>query len=252
VITGTPFIARTAALGASAIVHVAVFAFAGAHAWRAPVQNADGEVEYAVATEVEAPVLAPVDLPPPPAQVWHTHTHAYPVGPDHDATPHDPSLEHEHAHDHPEEHAHADAHEVSLASEAMTAAPDGQVAHFSLAVGGNSQPAHGRVGSAPVAASDPNIPLDETQVSSAARLVRGVTPSYPDEAREHEVEADVPLDIVVNANGEVISARVTKAIGYGLGDAALRAVRQYRFSPATRGSSAVSVRMHWVVQFRLQ
>jgi TonB family protein len=247
-IPGTPFIARTFALGISAVAHVAVFAIAGANAWRAPVQQPDGLAEYDVTTEVEAVPIKPVDLPEPPPQVWHTHTHPYPVAADHDATPHDPSIEHAHA----DEHADEPTQEVALASDALTAAPDGQVARFSMINGGNAQPAHGRVGSHPVTGDDPNTPIDETQTTIAAHLVRSVTPFYTEEARDHEVEADVPLDIVVNANGEVVSARVSKPVGYGLDDSALRAVRQYRFSPAMRGSNVVSVRMHWTVQFRLQ
>jgi protein TonB len=243
-VPGTPFLARTFALGVSAVAHVAVFAIVGVHAWRAPVQQPDGLVEYDVTTEVEAPAIEPVDLPQPPPQVWPTHTHPYPVAPDHDATPHDPNLEHAHA-DEPTQ-------EVSLASEIMTASTEGQVAHFSITIGGNPEPAHGRVGNRAVAGEDPNIPVDESQATSAARLVRGVTPSYTEEAREHEIEADVPLDIVVDATGAVVSARVSKTVGYGLDESALRAVRQYRFSPAMRGPSAVSVRMHWIVQFRLQ
>jgi TonB family protein len=243
-VPGTPFIARTFALGVSAVAHVAIFAIAGSHAWRVPVQQPDGVVEYDVTTEVEAPPMKAAPLPQPPPQVWPTHTHPYPVAPDHDATPHDPNLEHE--------HADVPTQEASLASDALTAADQGQVAHFSIAIGGNAQPAHGRVGSHAVVGEDPNTPVDETQITSAAHLVRGVTPSYTEEAREHEVEADVPLDIVVDTKGNVVSARVSKPVGYGLDDSALRAVRQYQFSPAVRGSSVVSVRMHWIVQFRLQ
>jgi len=40
--------------------------------------------------------------------------------------------------------------------------------------------------------------------------------------------------------------------GYGLDEAALTAIRAYRFSPAVRAGRAVPVRMRWVVQFRLR
>ena len=39
--------------------------------------------------------------------------------------------------------------------------------------------------------------------------------------------------------------------GYGLDEAALQAIRAYRFSPALRAGHPVRVRMRWTIQFRL-
>jgi protein TonB len=66
------------------------------------------------------------------------------------------------------------------------------------------------------------------------------------------VEADLPLEIVVGTDGRVGSARPLAHAGYGLDEAALRALLHYRFSPAMRGGRAVPGRMRWVVQFRLE
>ena len=49
-----------------------------------------------------------------------------------------------------------------------------------------------------------------------------------------------------------MSARAVVRAGYGLDDAAVRAIRDYRFSPAIRAGSPVAVRMRWTVQFRLR
>jgi protein TonB len=94
--------------------------------------------------------------------------------------------------------------------------------------------------------------VDERAVDIAARLVPGGAPAYPPAALEAEIEADVPLEIVVDARGQVISARGLTHAGYGLDEAALRAIRGYRFIPARRGGQAVAVRMRWTVQFRLR
>ena len=63
---------------------------------------------------------------------------------------------------------------------------------------------------------------------------------------------DVPVDIVVDASGRVVSARAVIRTGYGLDDSAVRAIRDYRFSPALRAGLPVAVRMRWTVQFRLR
>jgi periplasmic protein TonB len=92
----------------------------------------------------------------------------------------------------------------------------------------------------------------ESGVSRPARLRVGPPPDYPATARAEGVEADVPLEIVVNAAGAVIEARALRHAGYGMDEAALSAVRAYTFTPAQREGRNVRVRMRWVVQFRIQ
>jgi len=62
----------------------------------------------------------------------------------------------------------------------------------------------------------------------------------------------VRLELVVGTSGAVESARVVRGIGHGLDEAALRAVRRFRFAPATKAGHPVRVRMGWSVQFRLR
>jgi protein TonB len=91
----------------------------------------------------------------------------------------------------------------------------------------------------------------ETGVSSRARLLVGTPPEYPPAARAAAVEAALPMEIVVDPRGNVVDARLLRRAGYGLDEAALRAVRAYRFIPAQRAGRGVSVRIRWVVDFRL-
>jgi TonB family protein len=88
-------------------------------------------------------------------------------------------------------------------------------------------------------------------VDTPARLARGEVPSYPLQAREDGVEADVPLELVVSREGAVESAQVLRRAGHGLDDAALAAARRFRFTPATKQGHAVRVRVAWTVEFRL-
>jgi TonB family protein len=93
--------------------------------------------------------------------------------------------------------------------------------------------------------------LGERDVSVRARLLARGPLNYPAEARRSEVEADVPVEIVVDETGNVVSARALERPGYGLDVAAVESVRANRFSPAHRDGRAVRVRMRWVVQFHL-
>jgi protein TonB len=82
--------------------------------------------------------------------------------------------------------------------------------------------------------------------------VRGAAPTYPDAARAEGIEGDVLLELIVGTSGEVETARVLRGVGHGLDEAAVRAMRQFRFAPATLGGHAVRVRMSWSMQFRLR
>ena len=97
-----------------------------------------------------------------------------------------------------------------------------------------------------------DAPLDERGVTAPATVVSQPVAKYPAAARAAEVERDVPVDIVVDARGEVIEARVEGHVGYGLDEAALETVRRTRFRPAQRDGQAVAVRMRWTMQFRLE
>jgi len=94
--------------------------------------------------------------------------------------------------------------------------------------------------------------LPESAVDQPARILSTVPVVYPESARAAGMEADVPLEIVVDGSGRVTSARHLAAQGLGLAEAALKAVRSYRFTPARRAGRTVPVRMRWIVTFRLE
>ena len=88
--------------------------------------------------------------------------------------------------------------------------------------------------------------IDIRSLLSASALV------YPPAARNAGIELDHPVEIVVDTLGQVASARPITRAGYGLDEAALRAIAEYRFAPARRGGHPVRVRMRWIVQLRLR
>jgi protein TonB len=78
-----------------------------------------------------------------------------------------------------------------------------------------------------------------------------VAPRYPVIAREGRVEGTVILEAIIDTSGRVESARVLRSIAL-LDDAALDAVRQWRFTPARLNDRPVPVVMTVTVTFTLE
>lgn len=78
-----------------------------------------------------------------------------------------------------------------------------------------------------------------------------VRPEYTDAAREARVEGRVRVELLVDENGYVSSARVLNGLGYGLDEAALAAVRKMRFRPGTRCAKPLATPFVMAVRFLL-
>lgn len=242
----TPFMSPLGAGGVSLCAHAILALTLGGHVQRAFEQPAAPE---AAAELLDAPSVEPAPAasdPPSAVSVAgrpRAHVHDYPVPPGHDR-PHSPS------------EVHAPMLAAAPPVEPMPPVPMGSAApsaaadsppRFALApvVGG----ARGDTGGG---GGGPGETLSEREVNVAARVIQLSPALYPAEARDAEVEMDVPVLIVVDRNGQVVEAQAVGRHGYGLDEAATATIRSYRFSPATRNGTAVRVRMRWMVQFRLR
>lgn len=83
------------------------------------------------------------------------------------------------------------------------------------------------------------VPLDEVRIP------------YPAQARQDGIEGTVTLMIVVDEAGKVTRARVLGGPGHGLNEAALSAIRRFRFKPAVREGKPVSVETRFAYTFEL-
>jgi TonB family C-terminal domain len=84
-----------------------------------------------------------------------------------------------------------------------------------------------------------------TNIVSAASLkrTRMVSPTYPSEALKRGIEGWVELVFTVNPNGTVSDVEVRNSSPAEVfDDAAVRAVRQWRFEPVMRNGTAVPQR----------
>jgi protein TonB len=95
-------------------------------------------------------------------------------------------------------------------------------------------------------------PLAEQEVDVGPVLIAGAPPAYPASAQAAGVEASVPVELVIDARGAVESVSVLTHVGYGLDEAAVAALRRYRFTPAKRAGRAVAVRKRWITRFELR
>jgi TonB family protein len=84
------------------------------------------------------------------------------------------------------------------------------------------------------------------------QLLREVKAGYTDDARRRGIEGEVVLEIVVRRDGSVGDVRVRRGLDRGLDQRAIDAVRQWRFSPATRRGAAVDVIVEVGVEFKLR
>ena len=71
--------------------------------------------------------------------------------------------------------------------------------------------------------------------------VSGPDPRYPEAARRARIEGTVVVEAIVNRQGLVEQARVTRSLGWGLDEAAMDAIEQWRFVPATLAGDPVDV-----------
>ncbi len=86
---------------------------------------------------------------------------------------------------------------------------------------------------------------------SAPRVLENPSPDYSEEARKAKFQGTVVLWLIVDANGKPRDVRVARSLGMGLDQKAIEAVRQWRFQPAVKDGSPVSVQINVEVNFHL-
>jgi TonB family protein len=75
---------------------------------------------------------------------------------------------------------------------------------------------------------------------------------YPEEARSQGREATVILDMHIDRDGRVASVDIVRSGGPDFDEAARKAARLLRFTPAFLGSQRVGVKMRQAIQFKIE
>lgn len=93
-------------------------------------------------------------------------------------------------------------------------------------------------------------PVIRGGVVTAPRLLHAVQPDYPALANSNRIEGDVQLQALIDQSGKVISAKVISGPVL-LRNAAIDAVRQWRYSPALLDGKPISMQYKVTVSFHL-
>lgn len=102
---------------------------------------------------------------------------------------------------------------------------------------------------APPKPADPE-PLVRGGVVVSPRLLHRVDPTYPTLATSTHVEGDVEIQAVIDQTGKVTSTKVISGPTL-LRAAAMEAVRQWKYSPATLDGKPITMQYKVTVRFRL-
>jgi protein TonB len=122
---------------------------------------------------------------------------------------------------------------------------------FAAPVGNTNMGQVGKVAQAPEAVKAGGGLTPMAEVDSGPLPLDEVRIPYPAQARQDGIEGTVTLMIVVDETGKVTRAKVVGGPGHGLNEAALSAIRRFRFKPAVREGKPVSVETRFAYTFEL-
>jgi TonB family protein len=97
----------------------------------------------------------------------------------------------------------------------------------------------------------PATPLPVGGDVKPAKLLSSVSPSYPSLAKSQHIEGDVRIDALIDANGHVSAMKVISGATL-LHQAAMDALRQWKYQPAMLDGKAVPMHLTVTLQFRMR
>lgn len=87
---------------------------------------------------------------------------------------------------------------------------------------------------------------------TSPRLIKEVKPNYTKAAMDRKVEGVVEVEAVILRDGTVGDVTVTNSLDEDLDQEAVRATKQWRFTPGTKDGKAVAVQVQIELAFRLR
>ena len=103
------------------------------------------------------------------------------------------------------------------------------------------------------AVSAPTVAPRQAKLDAPPRPKRNIRPDYPKGARQRGEQGDVILEIRVTAEGTVDAVKIATSSGFAeLDEAAVRAAKAAKFSPARSGREPVASTARLKLQFKLK
>lgn len=94
--------------------------------------------------------------------------------------------------------------------------------------------------------------LAQGEITALPQVIEAADPTYPPEAQALGLAAEVGLEVDISAEGEVLDARVIEPAGHGFDEAAVEALRQFRFSPAEIDGVPTAVTIEYRLRFEFR
>ncbi|HSK79671.1 MAG TPA: energy transducer TonB [Thermoanaerobaculia bacterium] len=95
-------------------------------------------------------------------------------------------------------------------------------------------------------------PVHLTAAMVRPQVLKSVAPRYTEMARRAGVQGAVRVEAIIDEQGRVTNVRVLRALPMGLDRAAVEAVEQWRFQPATLDGRPIKVYFSLTVTFTIQ
>ena len=102
----------------------------------------------------------------------------------------------------------------------------------------------------PAAASD-EVPIVIGGEVMPPVILRRVEPQYPEVARHAGLQGVVIAEAIIDKAGNVVDVRILRPLGLGCSEAALEAIKSWKYRPAMLNTRAVAVYLTVTVNFRL-
>ncbi len=99
--------------------------------------------------------------------------------------------------------------------------------------------------------TDEAPPIFVTEDVQKPVKISDVQPQYTEIAREARIQGIVILQTIINKEGLIENVKVLKGLPLGLSEAAVSAVEQWKYQPATLDGKPVAVYFNLTIHFRL-
>jgi protein TonB len=145
--------------------------------------------------------------------------------------------------------------QIRLAAPKANPKSDGSaVGDADLALNNSAEPGDAALGATFASSSGPAAPSAPVTVGGdvkTAKLLKSIPPVYPAFAKTQHVSGDVKVDALIDAAGHVTTMKIVSGPAM-LHQAAMDALRQWKYQPATLDGKAVPMHLTVTIQFRLQ
>ncbi len=100
--------------------------------------------------------------------------------------------------------------------------------------------------------AEPDGPIMVGGDVRAPEKIAAPQPQYTEIARKARIQGVVIVQAIIDKDGNVTNVKVLKGLPMGLEEAAVEAIKQWRFKPATLNGRPVTVYYNLTVNFKLQ